>query len=80
MTMFVSLYLYNFKTEMIMITEWIERIKRKHNCKAHFGNDSFQMKDCIVAPVHLIPEKIYDNQEFDFSMSKQNMMFTCSVL
>ena len=26
MTMFVSLYLYNFKTEMIMITEWIERI------------------------------------------------------
>ena len=64
--MFVSLYLYNFKTEMIMITEWIERIKRKHNCKAHFLNDSFQMKDCIVAPVHLIPEEIYDNQEFDF--------------
>ena len=33
-----------------MIAEWIERKKRKHNCKVHFGSDSIRMKDCIVAP------------------------------
>lgn len=49
-----------------MITEWIERKKRKRNCKAHFGSDSIKMKDCIVAPVHMISDEIYDNQELDF--------------
>ena len=34
-----------------MFTEWIERKKRKRNCKVHFGSDSIKMKDCIVAPV-----------------------------
>lgn len=28
--------------------------------------DSFQISDCIVAPVHDIPDVIYENQEFDF--------------
>lgn len=49
-----------------MMIEWIERKKRKHNCKVHFGNDSFQIKDCIVAPVHMIPDELYDNEEIDF--------------
>lgn len=45
-----------------MFTEWIERKKRKRNCKVHFGSDSIKMKDCIVAPVHMISDEIYDNQ------------------
>ena len=49
-----------------MFTEWIERKKRKRNCKVHFGSDSIKMKDCIVAPVHMILDEIYDNQELDF--------------
>ncbi|ASS37928.1 hypothetical protein [Mogibacterium pumilum] len=52
-----------------MITEWIEwieRKKRKRNCKAHFGSDSIKMKDCTVAQVHMISDEIYDNQELDF--------------
>ena len=49
-----------------MITEWVERKKRKRNCKVHFGSDSIKMKDCIVAPVHMISDEIYDNQELDF--------------
>ena len=49
-----------------MFTEWIERKKRKRNCKVHFGSDSIKMKDCIVAPVHMISDEIYDNQELDF--------------
>ena len=65
---------------MIMITEWIERIKRKHNCKAHFGSDSFQMKDCIVAPVHLIPDEIYDNQEFDFYVKTKYDVYLLRII
>lgn len=49
-----------------MMIEWIERKKRKRNCKVHFGNNSFQIKDCIVAPVHMIPDELYDNEEIDF--------------
>lgn len=49
-----------------MFTEWIEKKKRKRNCKVHFGSDSIKMKNCIVAPVHMISDEIYDNQEFDF--------------
>ncbi|MFC2471556.1 MAG: hypothetical protein ACFNVI_09170, partial [Lachnoanaerobaculum gingivalis] len=63
-----------------MITEWIERIKRKHNCKAHFGSDSFQMEDCIVAPVHLIPEEIYDNQEFDFYIKTKYDVYLLRII
>lgn len=49
-----------------MIDEQFERIKRKHNCRVHFDSDSFQISDCIVAPVHDIPDVIHENQEFDF--------------
>ena len=54
-----------------MIIEWIERKKRKRNCRVYFESDSFQIKDCFVAPVHLIPEEIHDDQEFDFYVETQ---------
>ena len=49
-----------------MIDERLERMKRKHNCRVHFDADSFPISDCTVAPVHDIPDVIYENQEFDF--------------
>ena len=49
-----------------MIDEQFERIKRKHNCRVHFDSDSFKISDCTVAPVHDIPDVVYENQEFDF--------------
>lgn len=49
-----------------MIDERFERMKRKRNCRVHFDADSFQISDCIVAPVHDIPDVIHENQEFDF--------------
>lgn len=49
-----------------MIDERLERMKRKHNCRVHFDEDSFQISDCTVVPVHDIPDVIYENQEFDF--------------
>ena len=49
-----------------MIDEQLERIKRKHNCRVHFDEDSFQISDCTVTPVHDIPDVIHENQEFDF--------------
>ena len=49
-----------------MIDERHERMKRIHNCRVHFDADSFQISDCTVAPVHDIPDVIYENQEFDF--------------
>ena len=49
-----------------MIDERFERMKRKRNCRVHFDEDPFQISDCTVAPVHDIPDVIYENQEFDF--------------
>ena len=49
-----------------MIDERLERMKRKRNCRVHFDEDSFQISDCTVAPVHDIPDVIHENQEFDF--------------
>ena len=49
-----------------MFTEWIERKKRKRNCKVHFGSDSIKIKEYVVASVHIISDEIYDNQELDF--------------
>lgn len=49
-----------------MINERLERMKRKRNCRVHFNDDSFQISDCTVAPVHDIPDVIHENQEFDF--------------
>lgn len=49
-----------------MINERLERMKRKRNCRVHFNEDSFQISDCTVAPVHDIPDVIHENQEFDF--------------
>lgn len=63
-----------------MIIDWIERAKRRHNCKVHFDSDSFRFKDCIVAPVHLIPEEIYDNQEFDFYIKTKYDVYLLRII
>ena len=60
-----------------MIDERLERMKRKHNCRVHFDADSFQISDCTVAPVHDIPDVIYENQEFDFYV-ESTYMYICS--
>lgn len=63
-----------------MITEWIERKKRKRNCKVHFGSDSIKMKDCIVAPVHMISDEIYDNQELDFYVETKYDVYLLRII
>ncbi len=63
-----------------MFTEWIERKKRKHNCKVHFGSDSIKMKDCIVAPVHMISDEIYDNQELDFYVETKYDVYLLRII
>ena len=54
-----------------MMINWIERKKRKYNCRVHFESGSFQIKDCFVAPVHFIPEDIQDDDEYDFYVETQ---------
>ena len=49
-----------------MMIEWIERKKRKYSCKAHFDDNSFRLNDCVIAPVHIIPDEMLANQECDF--------------
>lgn len=63
-----------------MFTEWIERKKRKRNCKVHFGSDSIKMKDCIVAPVHMISDGIYDNQELDFYVETKYDVYLLRII
>ena len=63
-----------------MFTEWIKRKKRKHNCKVHFGSDSMKMKDCIVAPVHMISDDIYDNQELDFYVETKYDVYLLRII
>lgn len=63
-----------------MFTEWIERKKRKRNCKVHFGSDSIKMKDCIVAPVHMILDEIYDNQELDFYVETKYDVYLLRII
>lgn len=63
-----------------MFTEWIERKKRKRNCKVHFGSDSIKMKDCIVAPVHMILYEIYDNQELDFYVETKYDVYLLRII
>lgn len=63
-----------------MFTEWIERKKRKRSCKPHFGSDSIKMKDCIVAPVHMISDEIYDNQELDFYVETQYDVYLLRII
>ena len=46
--------------------EWIKRIKRKHRCRVHFDSGSFRVYGCLAAPVHMIPDVIPINREFDF--------------
>ena len=46
--------------------EWIERIKRKRRCRVHFASGSFRVYGCLAAPVHMIPDVIPINREFDF--------------
>ena len=63
-----------------MIAEWIERKKRKRSCKPHFGSDSIKMKDCIVAPVHMISDEIYDNQELDFYVETKYDVYLLRII
>ena len=63
-----------------MFTEWIERKKRKSSCKPHFGSDSIKMKDCIVAPVHMISDEIYDNQELDFYVETKYDVYLLRII
>ena len=63
-----------------MFTEWIERKKRKRNCKVHFRNDIIKMKDCIVAPVHMISDEIYDNQELDFYVETKYDVYLLRII
>lgn len=63
-----------------MIDERLERIKRKRNCRVHFDEDSFQMSDCIVAPVHDIPDVIYENQEFDFYVESSYDVYLLRII
>ena len=63
-----------------MFTEWIERKKRKRNCKVHFGSDSIKMKDCIVAPVNMISDEIYDNQELDFYVETKYDVYLLRII
>ena len=46
--------------------EWIERIKRKRRGRVHFDSGSFRVYGCLAAPVHMIPDVIPINREFDF--------------
>lgn len=70
----------NGKDFVKLFTEWIERKKRKHNCKVHFGSDSIKMKDCIVAPVHMISDEIYDNQELDFYVETKYDVYLLRII
>ena len=46
--------------------EWLARKKRKQKCKVHFDEDSFQVEEALLAPVHLICDESNSNQEYDF--------------
>ena len=70
----------NGKDFVKLFTEWIERKKRKRNCKMHFGSDSIRMKDCIVAPVHMISDEIYDNQELDFYVETKYDVYLLRII
>ena len=63
-----------------MIDERHERIKRKRNCRVHFDADSFQIFDCTVAPVHDIPDVIYENQEFDFYVETNYDLYLLRII
>ena len=51
--------------------KWIERIKRRRRCRVHFDSDSFHVHGCLVAPVHMIPDVIPTNQEYDFYLQSK---------
>lgn len=63
-----------------MIDERLERMKRKRNCRVHFDADSFQISDCTVAPVHDIPDVIYENQEFDFYIESTYDLYLLRII
>ena len=46
--------------------EWLARKKRKQKCRVHFDEDSFQVEEALLAPVHLINDESNSNQEYDF--------------
>lgn len=46
--------------------EWLARKKRKQKCKVHFDEDSFQIEEALLAPVHLMDNESSSNQEYDF--------------
>ncbi|WP_245905583.1 hypothetical protein [Mogibacterium diversum] len=38
------------------------------------------MKDCIVAPVHMISDEIYDNQELDFYVETKYDVYLLRII
>lgn len=55
-------------------------MKRKRNCRVYFDADSFQISDCIVAPVHDIPDVIHENQEFDFYVESNYDVYLLRII
>lgn len=60
--------------------EWIERIKRKRRCRVHFDSGSFLVHGCLVAPVHMIPDVIPINQEFDFYLQSKYDVYLLRIV
>ncbi len=59
-----------------MFTEWIER-KSENAVVSAFGSD--KMKDCIVAPIHMISDDIHDNQELDFMLKPNTIIYLLRI-
>lgn len=60
--------------------EWIERIKRKRRCRVHFDSGSFRVHGCLVAPVHMFPDVIPINQEFDFYLQSKYDVYLLRII
>lgn len=60
--------------------EWIERIKRKRHCRVHFDNDSFHVHDYMLVPVHMIPDEISANQEYDFYLQSKYDVYLLRII
>ena len=60
--------------------EWIERIKRKYRCRAHFDSSSFCTYGCLIAPVHTVFEDIPPNQEYDFYLRTKYDVYLLRII
>lgn len=60
--------------------DWIERIKRKRRCRMHFDSGSLCVHGCLVAPVHIIPDVIPIDQEFDFYLQSNYDVYMLRII